>query len=51
MAKFNPAAAQIIHFTGMSGRFTRSRCRAPPFRLLGHLLGTADIIAQMSDRC
>jgi|SRR6185295_3478219 len=51
MAKFNAAAAQIIHFTGYERPVHKIKVQSPAFRLLGHLLGTADIIAQMSDRC
>jgi len=44
-------AGQIIHFTGYEIPVDQIRIRDPRFRLLGCLLGTADIIAQMSDRC
>lgn len=40
-----------MHFTGYEVPAQRIRVPAPVFRLLGNMLGSADIIAQMSDRC
>jgi len=51
MAKLAPVAAQLLHFTGYELAIDAIRLPNPTFRLLGNLLGTADIIAQMSDRC
>src|SRR5258706_6671622 len=51
MAKLAPVAARIVHFTGYERSINTIRLPNPMFRLLGNLLGTADIIAQMSDRC
>ena len=51
MAKFATAASLIIHFTGYERPVQKIRVPNITFRLLGNLLGTADIIAQMSDRC
>jgi hypothetical protein len=51
MAKLAPAAARIIHFTGYERAINTIRVANPIYRMLGNLLGTADIIAQMSDRC
>lgn len=51
MAKLAPMAKRIIHFTGYERSINTIRLANPVFRLLGNLLGTADIIAQMSDRC
>lgn len=45
------AAAQIIHFTGYERPVATIRVTQPIHRLVGSLLGSADIIAQMSDRC
>ena len=52
MAELAPIASQIIHFTGYERPIAR-RFDVPnlTFRLLGNMLGTADIIAQMADRC
>lgn len=44
-------AAQIIHFTGYERPVASIRVPDPIFKLVGSLLGSADIIAQMSDRC
>ena len=51
MAKLALAASRIIHFTGYERPVHKIRVPNPTFRLLGNLLGTADIIAQMADRC
>jgi hypothetical protein len=44
-------AAQLIHYTGYETPVSSIRVPSPIYRLLGSLLGSADIIAQMSDRC
>jgi HD domain len=44
-------AAQIIHFTGYERPFSEIITHDPHDRRLGHLLGTADMIAQLADRC
>jgi hypothetical protein len=48
-----PVASEIIHFTGYEVPFAEieSRVADPRDIVLGHLLGTADMIAQMADRC
>lgn len=46
-----PLAAQLIHFTGYEVPVQEIAVSEPAHRLLGNLLGSADIIAQMSDRC
>lgn len=46
-----PLAAQLIHFTGYEVPVNEIPVSEPAHRLLGNLLGSADIIAQMSDRC
>lgn len=51
MAKLGPLAAQIVHFTGYERPVQKIRLPNLTFRLLGNMLGTADIIAQMADRC
>lgn len=45
------AGAELIHFTGFEKRVADILVADPVLRLLGSLLGSADIIAQMSDRC
>lgn len=44
-------AAELIHFTGFEKRVAEILIQDPVLRMLGNLLGSADIIAQMSDRC
>jgi hypothetical protein len=51
MEEWAPIAAQIIHFTGYEVPVDRIRLRDPQYRMVGYLLGSADIVAQMSDRC
>jgi hypothetical protein len=51
MAEWAPVATQIVHFTGYELPFDQIRLDDPRDRKVGHLLGTADMIAQMSDRC
>jgi len=51
MTDLAPVAKQIVHFTGYERPANRIKVPSMMFRLLGNMLGTADIIAQMSDRC
>lgn len=51
MEDFADVAGQILHFTGYERRVDTIKLDDPMHRLLGSLLGSADIIAQMSDRC
>jgi hypothetical protein len=44
-------AAQLVHFTGYEIPVQQINVPGLIFRLLGNLLGSADIIAQMADRC
>ncbi len=44
-------ASQIVHFTGYERPFTEIVTHDGRDRRLGHLLGTADMIAQLADRC
>jgi hypothetical protein len=44
-------ASQILHFTGYERPFTQIVVEDERDRRLGHLLGTADMIAQLADRC
>jgi hypothetical protein len=51
MADQAEIAANLIHFTGYEVPVTKIPVPSLSYRLLGNLLGTADIIAQMADRC
>ncbi len=46
-----PVARQIIHYTGYEVPFQNILVDDPIDVKLGHLIGTADMIAQMADRC
>ena len=45
------AAGTLVHYTGYERPAETIRIDDPLLRRIGHMLGTADIIAQMSDRC
>ena len=45
------AAATLVHYTGYERPAETIRVSDTLLRRVGHMLGTADIIAQMSDRC
>ena len=51
MGAWVPVATQIVHFTGYELKFDEIRLEDPRDRAVGHLIGTGDLIAQMSDRC
>jgi len=44
------AASRMLHYTGYEVPVSRIRV-APRYQLIGSLLGSADIVAQMADRC
>ncbi len=51
LPQWAPVAEQILHFTGYERPFAHILVTDGRDRRLGHLLGTADMIAQMADRC
>jgi len=51
MSDMAEIAAALIHFTGYEKQVADIQVPDPIYRVLGNLLGTADLIAQMSDRC
>jgi len=51
MPELGPVAAEIVHFTGYERAAANIQVPDMRFLMLGHMLGTADIIAQMADRC
>ncbi len=51
LAEYAEAGSELIHFTGFEKRVADILIQDPVLRMLGSLLGSADIIAQMSDRC
>jgi hypothetical protein len=46
-----PTATRVVHFTGYEIDLNQIHLPDGRDRKLGHLLGTADLIAQMADRC
>jgi hypothetical protein len=44
-------ASRLVHYTGYERPAETIRISDPLLRRVGHMLGTADILAQMSDRC
>ena len=51
MDEFADVAGSILHFTGYETPVAQINVPDPIYRLIGSLLGSADIIAQMADRC
>ncbi|MBW4051661.1 MAG: HD domain-containing protein [Proteobacteria bacterium] len=53
LAHWVPVAREVIHFTGYELPFPEIETRVSDPRdiVVGHLLGTADMVAQMADRC
>src|ERR1700689_727820 len=51
MENWVPISTRIVHFTGYEIKLNMIQLADPKDRKLGHLLGTADLIAQMADRC
>jgi hypothetical protein len=51
LADVADVAGEMLHFTGYEKPISSIRVPHPIFRLIGSLLGSADIIAQMADRC
>jgi hypothetical protein len=50
MADLVPAAC-AVHYTGYEVSTDRIRLPGPEFLVIGHMLGSADILGQMADRC
>ena len=51
MENWVPVSTRIVHFTGYEIQLSQIHLADGRDRKLGHLLGTADLIAQMADRC
>jgi len=51
MGEMAEAAAHIVHFTGYEVPAERIHTPNPAYRAIGNLVASADILAQMSDRC
>jgi len=51
LGEYAQISAQMVHYTGYEIAPANIRLPDDKWRLIGHMLGTADLIAQMSDRC
>lgn len=51
LQQFVPIAARVVHFTGYEIPLESIELEDPLDSMIGHLLGTADLLAQLSDRC
>ena len=51
MQHWVPTSTRVVHFTGYEMPLDQIHLPDRRDRKLGHLLGTADLIAQMADRC
>jgi len=51
LADMVPVATKVVHFTGYELALEEIELEDPRDCQLGYLLGTADLIAQMADRC
>ena len=51
LEQFTPVVSRIVHFTGYELNIDQIELEDPKDSIVGHLLGTADLVAQISDRC
>jgi hypothetical protein len=51
LQQFVPIASRVVHFTGYEIPLESIELEDPLDSMIGHLLGTADLLAQLSDRC
>jgi hypothetical protein len=51
LSKLSKGAAMVVHYTGYEVPLDRLALPHPKDRMLGCMLGTADLLAQMADRC
>ena len=49
--KFVVSISRIVHFTGYEVNLDHIELDDPKDSLIGHLLGTSDLLAQLADRC
>ena len=48
---FVPVVSRVVHYTGYEIPLDEIELEDPRDTMVGHLLGTADLLAQMADRC
>lgn len=51
LEQFTPVISRIVHFTGYELNVDSIELEEPKDSVVGHLLGTADLVAQLADRC
>ena len=51
LADFAPVASRVVHFTGYEMSLDQIELEDPRDSVVGHLLGTGDLLAQLADRC
>jgi hypothetical protein len=51
LERFVPVVSRIVHFTGYELNLDQIELEDPKDSMVGHLLGTADLVAQLADRC
>jgi hypothetical protein len=51
LERFVPVVSRIVHFTGYELNIDQIELEDPKDSMVGHLLGTADLVAQLADRC
>jgi hypothetical protein len=51
LEQFVPVISRIVHFTGYEIHVDKIELDEPKDSTVGHLLGTADLVAQLADRC
>ena len=51
MGELAETAARVVHYTGYEIPVDRIQVSSPAYRAIGNLIASADILAQMSDRC
>ena len=51
LERFTPVVSRIVHFTGYELNIDQIELDDPKDSVVGHLLGTADLVAQLADRC
>ncbi|MBI5625635.1 MAG: HD domain-containing protein [Nitrosomonadales bacterium] len=51
MGTLAETAARVVHYTGYEIPVARIQVPSPAYRAIGNLVASADILAQMSDRC
>jgi len=51
LGHFSPVVSRVVHFTGYEVPLEEIELDDTRDTMVGHLLGTADLLAQMADRC